>query len=88
MDNSEGEIYSRRQIKRNDGSSQENCAKKEILISKWVISILISIMFINFSMLTFYSSEKPPKLQILACFLSKWQTKFWSPSFFENLIKL
>ena len=68
--------YSRRQIKRNDGSVQANCATKEILIPKWVISIPISIMFINFTMLTFYSSEKPPKLRILANFLSEWQTKF------------
>ena len=34
-------IYSKRQIKRNDGS-------KVILIPKWVISISISIMFMNF----------------------------------------
>ena len=62
-------IYSRLQIKRNDGSIQANCATKEILITKWVISIPISIMFIDFTILTFYSSKKPLKLRILANFL-------------------
>ena len=68
--------YSKRQIKHNNGLVQANCATKEILIPKWVISIPISIMFINFTMLTFYSSKKPPKLWILAYFLSEWQTRF------------
>ena len=47
-------MYSKRQIKCNDGFVQANCATKEILIPKWVISFPISIMFINFTMLTFY----------------------------------
>ena len=34
--------YSERQIKRNDGSIQANCATNEILIPKLVISIPIS----------------------------------------------
>ena len=56
-----GSSYSKRQIKRNDGSVQANCATKEILIPNWVISIPISIMFFNFTMLTFYCtvSGKP-----------------------------
>ena len=69
-------IYSKRQIKRNDGSIQANCATKEILIPNWVISIPISIMFINFIMLIFYSSKKPPKLWIFEKILSEWKTKF------------
>ena len=81
-------VYSKRQIKRNDGSVQANCATKEFFIPKWVISIPILIMFINFTMLIFYNSENPPKLRILANSLSEWQTKFWSPSSFINLIKL
>ena len=42
-------MYSKRQIKRNDGSGQANYATKVILIPKWVISIPILIMFMNFT---------------------------------------
>ena len=49
----QGPTYSKCQIKRNNGSGQANYATKVILIPKWVISIPISIMFMNFTILTF-----------------------------------
>ena len=81
-------LYSRLIKKSNDGSVQIKCATKQILVQELEILIPNSSMWIDLTILTFYSSQKPPKLPILVNFWSGGQTKFVNISILKKILKL